>query len=182
MTVGIFFILAGLIYRQSDMDEARSADAIVVMGASQWNGAPSPVFAARLDHAQDLHKAGYAQKIILTGGVGKGEKFSESSVGETYLVNKGLAKEDIFLEEIGRTSWQSLENIVNITKTQNIKSIILVSDGFHMFRLKKMARDLGIVSYASPAQNSPIVKNKTIESKYIAREVWVFLLYLAFNI
>lgn len=179
MAVTVFFILAGLIKRQSRIDEVKRADAIVVMGASQWNGEPSPVFKARLDHAHDLYKAGFAQKIILTGGMGEGEIFSESYIGKKYLIDNGAAA-DIFLEETGRTSWQSLKNIVNIIKEKNISSIILVSDGFHMFRLKKMMNDLGVVNYASPAKKSPIAGRA--ESNYIAREVWVFVLYLAFNV
>lgn len=180
LAVIAFFILMGLIYKQARIDEVKSADAIVVMGASQWNGEPSPVFAARLDHAYDLYRAGYAAKIILTGGVGDGEKFSESSAGKKHLLGKGVAVDALFLEEEGRTSWQNLKNIVNIIKAQNISSIILVSDGFHMFRLKKMSHDLGIVSYASPAKKSPITG--VAELKYVAREVWVFVVYLVFKI
>lgn len=182
MTAVVFFILVGLIYGQLGIDEARPADVIVVMGASQWSGKPSPVFKARLDHAHDLYKSGYAQKIILTGGVGEGEIFSESYIGKKYLVDKGIAAADIFLEETGRTSWQSLNNISKIIKTQNINSVILVSDAFHMMRLRKMANDLGIINYASPAKDSPIAKNKIIEFKYVIRESWVFMLYLLFKV
>ncbi len=178
----LFFILAGLIYRQSNIDEIRQADAIVVMGASQWNGEPSPVFKARLDDEYDLYNNGYAPKIILTGGVGENEEVSESSVGKKYLENRGLANDALFLEETGRTSWRSLSNIVNVIEAKNINSVILVSDGFHMLRLKRMASDLGIINYAVPVKNSPIVKNKIIEFKYAVREIWVFILYLLFKI
>lgn len=174
--------LIGKIYYYSKVDNARHADAIVVLGASQWNGQPSPVFKSRLDQAYDLYNKNFSEKIILTGGMGDGENFSEAKSGEVYLVEKGIKEDYIFMEEKGKTSKESLNEVVRILKEQNLGTIILVSDGFHMMRIKKMASDLGIETYVSPAKDGPINKNKLIQLKYYIRESWVYILYLIFGI
>lgn len=170
------------IYNQINIDEAQKAEAVVVLGASQWNNQPSPVLKARLDYALSLYNQGLSSKIILTGGVGKGEIISESQIGKDYLIEKGVDSQNIFIEEKGHTSWQSLNQVAQILKEHNLNSIILVSDGFHMMRLNKMAKDLGIQAYGSRVIESPISKSKITEFKYIVREVWVYILYLLFEI
>ncbi len=170
------------IYNQINIDEAQKAEAVVVLGASQWNNQPSPVLKARLDYALSLYNQGLSSKIILTGGVGKGEIISESQIGKDYLIEKRVDSQNIFIEEKGHTSWQSLNQVTQILKEQNLNSIILVSDGFHMMRLNKMAKDLGIQAYGSRVMESPISKSKITEFKYIAREGWVYILYLLFEI
>lgn len=177
-----FSVLIVKIYNQSRIDEARQVDGIVVLGASQWNGSPSPIFKSRLDHAFNLYKNNYASKIILTGGVGEDESMSESSVGKIYLMQKGVKESAIYIEEEGRTSWQSLNQVAQIIKDQNLDSVILVSDSFHMMRLKKMAGDLGFKSFLSPVRNSLIAQNKIVKLKYILREVVVYIAYLLFNV
>ena len=168
------------IYSYTNINEAQNADAIVIMGASQWNGQPSPVFRARLDHAFSLYQKGFSSNFILTGGIGKGEKISESQVGKDYLIGKNFNGQNIFIEEKGHTSWQSLNQVKQILKEQNLSSIILVSDGFHMMRLKKMAKDLKINAHLSAVLRESI--NKLPEFKYALRESWVYLLYLLFRI
>ncbi len=185
LIVAILLIFAWVIakvYSQSNIDEAQNVDAIVVLGASQWNGKPSPVFKARLDQALVLYNKNLASNIILTGGIGKGEVISESLVGKNYLMEKGINDQNIFIEEISHTSLQNLKEVVKILKEQNLKSVILVSDGFHMMRLKKMTKDLGIEYYASPAKASPIKQNGLTEFKYAIRESLVYLMYLLFKI
>ena len=185
LIVIILIIFAGLIikiYSQLEVDETQKADALVVLGASQWSGEPSPIFKARLDHALDLYQNHYASKVILTGGIGKEEKISESEVGRNYLIQKGLDYQNIFIEEKGRTSWQSLNQVVQILKNQNLNSVILVSHGFHMMRLKKMSKNLKVQAYASPVQRSSTIKNRIIEFKYIFRESLVYILYLLFKV
>lgn len=180
--LGAFLILVALIYSYSYIDNKEAVDAIVVLGASQWNGEPSPVFQARLNHAYELYNDKYAPLIILTGGVGDNERVSESSVGKQYLNHRGIDKEKILIEEKSRTSWQSLKNVAEIVQEREIDSIVLVSDGFHMMRLKKMANDLKIDNFISPAKNSPISKNQFIKFKYVTREAFVFLMYILFKI
>ncbi|MDA2936067.1 YdcF family protein [Patescibacteria group bacterium AH-259-L05] len=184
----IILILAGFtgliikIYSQSNINEVRNADAIVVMGASQWSGRPSPVLEARLNHALSLYNQNLAPKIILTGGVGEGQKLSESQVGKNYLINKDINNQNIFTEETGRTSWQSLNEVKKILNEQDLDSVILVSNGFHMMRLKKMSKDLRIKAFTSPVKESPIKKGSIEEFKYITRETLVYILYLLFKI
>lgn len=168
------------IYNYVDINEAQNADAIVVMGASQWNGRPSPIFRARLDHALSLYQKKFTPKFILTGGVGQGEIMSESQVGKNYLIQKGIKEENVFIEERGHTSLQSLNQIIEILKNENLESVILVSDGFHMMRLKKMAKDLKINTYLSAVAIGSV--NKLSEFKYVLRESCVYLLYLLFRV
>lgn len=174
--------LIASIYHYSKIDDAQAADAILVLGASQWNGRPSPVFQARLDSAYDLYRQNDAPKMILTGGVGEGETISEASAGENYLIASGIAKEIIFKEEKGRTTKESLDQVLPILREQNIKSVILVSDGFHMMRLKKMTKDLGLQAFFHPVDDSPINKGIIFQWKYYCRESVVYLAYLVFGI
>lgn len=184
----IILILAGFIgliikiYIQSNINEDRNTDAIVVMGASQWSGRPSPALQARLNHALFLYNQNLAPKIILTGGVGDGQKLSESQVGKNYLINKDINNQIILTEEIGRTSWQSLIEVKKILNEQDLDSVILVSNGFHMMRLKKMSKDLRIKAFTSPVKESPINKGSIEEFRYIIREALVYILYLLFKI
>lgn len=168
------------IYSYTGTNEAQKADAIVVMGASQWSGQPSPVFKTRLDHAILLYKNGFASKFILTGGVGKGEKISESQVGKNYLVKRGIDYQNIFTEKRGCTSWQSLNQVAQILEKENLDSVILVSDGFHMMRLRQMAKDSEIKAYFSSVRDGLI--SKSSEIKYIFRESLTYLSYLLFKI
>ncbi|MFH1192668.1 MAG: YdcF family protein [bacterium] len=143
----------------SNIDDVQKADAIVVLGAAQWNGIPSPVLKARLDHAFSLFKKGFSSEFILTGGIGEKESISEAQAGKDYLIKNGVDSKDIFIEESGRTSLQSLIEVDRIMGEQNFKSIILVSDGFHMTRIKKMSKDLEIKSFVSPVRESSISSN-----------------------
>lgn len=177
-----WFCLVGIIYYNAKINDAQKADAIVVLGASQWGGRPSPVFQSRLDQAHKLSENGLASKIILTGGVGQGEEISEAMVGKLFLINKGIKEENIYIEEKGKTSWQSLNEANKILKEQNLQSIILISDGFHMMRLRKMAKDLDINFFSSPVKDGSVNKNKLTQFKYSIRESVVYLLYLVFGI
>lgn len=172
-------LLVFVIYKKSHINEIKKADAILVLGASQWNGQPSPVFKARLDYAYELYNNKLADKIVLTGGIGKGKMISEAEVGKNYLNSKGISADIFILEKQGRTTWQSLNNIKEII--EDINSMIFVSDGFHLMRLEKMGRDLGWDVYISPTPYSPISKNKLVEFKYVLREIGVYWLYKIFK-
>ena len=145
----VFTIIAGLtlgllIKRQAGRDEARPSDAIVVLGAAQWDGKPSPVLQARLDHAYDLYAAGLAPKMIVTGGVGTGDSYSEGEVARQYLLGKGVPAAALLVENRGRTSYESMEGATALMQRNGWHSALLVSDPFHMYRLKRMASDLGV--------------------------------------
>ncbi|TRZ77206.1 YdcF family protein [bacterium] len=182
ISVFLWLNLVYRIYKQSTINETQQADAIVVLGASQWNGQPSPVLQSRLDHALALYKLNLSDHFILTGGIGENNVMSESLAGKNYLIQQGIIEENIFIEEKSRTTWQNLKEVVNILEQHNFNSVILVSDGFHMFRLQRMAEDLEIINYISPVEKEVIKQNKLTNFKYIIRESVVYVLYRLFKI
>jgi uncharacterized SAM-binding protein YcdF (DUF218 family) len=167
-----------LIVVQGSRDEQRQSAAAIVLGASQWNGEPSPVFRARLNHAMDLYRRGLVGKIILTGGTAEGDTISEAEAGRRYLVAQNLPNEVLLLDEQSTTTWENLQNAAEIARNNGINSVLLVSDPFHMLRSLKMARDLHLVAYGSPTRTSPISGNRLEELRYIAREAGAYLIYV----
>lgn len=178
ISAGICAVLTIKIHYYANIDDAKKADAIVVLGAAQWNGEPSPILKARLDHAISLYEKGLSSKFILTGGIGKKESISESRAGKNYLMKNYIDGDDIFIEEKGHTSLESLREAAEILKKQGFESIILISDGFHIMRIRKMAKDLGINAFSSPVN---VIKSNYVKFKYVMREVFVFMLYLLFK-
>ena len=172
----IFSFLAVVFWGARDM--ARPSDAIVVMGAAQYAGRPSPVLKARLDHALELWNKGMAKRLVLTGGRGEGDTISEAAVGRRYVMKAGVADSAILLENEGRTTSESFATVAEIMEKQKLKRAILVSDPFHMLRSLKMARDLGITAYSSPTRTSPISGSPSAEAGYVLRESWAYLVYL----
>src|SRR5438045_6501551 len=129
-------IYSAYLYRQSRdsavRDEAQSADAIVVLGAAQYNGPPSPALKARLDHAYDLYKKGLAQAIITTGSYGPDPNFSEAQVSTKYLVQRGVNVTDIVTEQGSGTTRDTIQAASGLLKAKGWKSALVVSDGFHL--------------------------------------------------
>jgi uncharacterized SAM-binding protein YcdF (DUF218 family) len=171
-------LVCGLIVLQGQRDEARQSGAAIVLGAAQWNGDPSPVLRARLDHALDLYRRGLVSRIILTGGVGRGDRLSEAAAGKQYLIEQRLPAEALLLDERSTTTRENLQNAAALARANGINSVLLVSDPFHMLRSLKMARDLGLAAYGSPTRTSPISVNWAEEARYIVRESWAYLVYL----
>ena len=171
-------LVCGLIVVQGQRDDARDSGAAVVLGAAQWNGDPSPVLRARLDHALDLYHRGVVKRIILTGGVGAGDRFSEAAVGKQYLLDRQLSAEVLLLDERSMTTWENMQNAADLARANGIDTVLLVSDPFHMLRSLKMARDLGLSAYGSPTRTSPISGNQAAEARYVVREIWAYLVYL----
>jgi uncharacterized SAM-binding protein YcdF (DUF218 family) len=171
-------LICGLIVVQGSRDEPRQSGAAVVLGAAQWNGDPSPVLRARLDHALDLYRRGIVGKIILTGGVAAGDTLSEAAAGKQYLIERQLPPEVLLLDERSTTTWENVQNAAELARANGINSVLLVSDPFHMLRSLKMARDLQLVAYGSPTRTSPISGNQAEELRYVLRESWAYLIYL----
>ena len=170
-------LLAYAIYREARVDETAPADAIVVLGAAQLNGRPSATLRARLDHALQLYQAGYAPRVMLTGGMADGDRFSEAEVGHDYLLNRGVPASAL-LTAGGTTSWESMQQASATLNAQGARRVLLVSDPFHMFRVKQMATDLGLEPRASPTQTSPIRIGSPLEYWYMVRELFAYLAYL----
>jgi len=158
-------------------DEARKADAIVVLGAAQYNGRPSPVLKARLDHAYNLYKKGYAAAIITTGSYGPDPNFSEAHVGAQYLIQRGIDSSSIITEQGGGTTFESIRAAAGLMQAKGWKAALVVSDGFHLYRLKKMFEDNGLTAYTSPAPNSPIEVAASQRFWHSIREVLLFSAY-----
>ena len=181
IVVGTVVVLAvlwlatvGLILFAGSRPHLQKADAILVMGAAQYNGRPSPVFRARLDHAITLHQQQYAPFLIVTGGVGKGDTLSEGEVGRRYAEAKGVFPEMILVEREGVTSFESIEAAAALMRAHNLKSALLVSDGYHMLRLELLARRAGIVGYRAPAPASLNEAARNYRWRYVLRESMLF--------
>ncbi len=159
----------------SRRSSSEPADAIVVLGAAQYGGRPSPVLRSRLDHALGLYKAGRAPRVVLTGGRRPGDLISEAAAGRRYLVRRGIPNDHILLESTGRTSLASMQGAADVLRTQGDSlaarrpRVLLVSDPFHMLRLDVLARMQGLRPLSSPTRTSPISAN-TVVLEYMLRE------------
>jgi uncharacterized SAM-binding protein YcdF (DUF218 family) len=162
---------------QATHDEARAADAIVVFGAAQYNGTPSPVLKARLDHVLELEDLGLAPLVITTGGSGGDPHFTEADVGRDYLIQQGVAENKILSEPTSDTTYQSVKAVAAILRQRNKKTCIAVSDGFHLFRVKLMFNALGITAYGSPAPDSPIEADSFLRTVHSLREAFISSLW-----
>jgi uncharacterized SAM-binding protein YcdF (DUF218 family) len=151
-------------------DQRRPADAIVVLGAAQYNGRPSPVLQARLDHALRLWRDGLAPRIVVTGGVGVGDRFSEAAVGRRYLLEKGMPDGAVVSQPYGRSTQVSMNAVAEWLRRRGLGTVILVSDPFHMARLRFEARRTALEAYTSPTGTSPISDNPNLELEYLLSE------------
>src|SRR3984885_1003435 len=135
---------------QSTVDEARPADVIVVLGAAEYRGRPPPVLEARLNHALFLYLQNLAPRILTTGGKGGDPSFTEGEVAHAYLARRGVPSESILVESEGETTVQSIAAAVEIMRRMNLRSCIVVSDGYHIYRVKKLLETQGMQVYGSP--------------------------------
>jgi uncharacterized SAM-binding protein YcdF (DUF218 family) len=148
------------------------ADAIVVLGAAQYEGRPSPVLKARLDHAITLHRRGLAPLLVVTGGRGFGDTTTEAAVSKRYAVRQGVAREAILLEDHGRTTSESMRAVASLLETsaEHPRRVILVSDPFHMLRLTVLARRFSLTPVTSPTRTSPISASRETAFRYVLSE------------
>ncbi len=178
IAIGYPAYLGWRIWEQSQQDEVHSADAIVVLGAAQYDGEPSPVFRARLDHAFYLFGEDLAPHVIVTGGKREGDRFSEAEAAEDYLVGKGVPSESILAEAEGETTLESLREVREISEDHDIDSVLLVSDPLHSERIKRIAADLGFDhAWASWASYSQLDRSRSTKAKELVREIGSLLVY-----
>lgn len=156
------------VWRAARNDQARPAEAIVVFGTAQYDGIPSPVLAARLDHAIELYEKELAPVIVVTGGNQPGDNFTEATASANYLIERGIPDENVLREVSGTSSWQSLAAAANFLDDRQITDVLLVSDPFHSLRIRAMASELGLEGHSSPTKTSPI--RGMSEARYMARE------------
>ncbi len=152
---GYLFYTALEIQRQSTVDEEHPADCIIVLGAAEYRGRPSPVLEARLNHALWLYLKGMAPHIITTGGAGGDPVFTEGSVGRSYLAARGVPPEAISVENEGESTARTVAAVREMMDRLNYKSAIVVSDGYHIFRVKRMLESRGLKVYGSPRPSVP---------------------------
>ncbi len=150
--------IARQIERQSEVDEARPADVILVLGAAEYRGRPSPVLEARLNHALYLYLKKTAPYILTTGGAGGEPFFTEGDVGRSYLSRHGVPSEAILVEPEGESTAESVAAAVEIMHQKNLRSAVVVSDGYHIFRVKQMLMAQGIAAYGSPRPSPPTAR------------------------
>ena len=164
--------------REAGIDEPHLADAIVVFGAAEYVGHPSPVYRARLDHAYDLFERGLAPVIITTGGAGKDPRYSEGQVGRDYLETRGVPDVNLIAETQGDNTDESTQRVAVIMRTNGMHSALLVSDAYHLYRAKKMMAHEGVQVYVSPRPGSI---PKTAFGRWMAalRESFSYMLYRA---
>src|SRR6266481_3610150 len=135
------------IARQATLDETRPADVIIVFGAAEYSGKPSPIYRARLDHGLELYKQGLAPFIITTGGNGDDPTFSEGGVGREYLISAGVPESKIIAETQGEDTNESAQRVAAITRANKMTTCLAVSDGYHIYRIKRMLADDGVTAY-----------------------------------
>jgi uncharacterized SAM-binding protein YcdF (DUF218 family) len=152
----VYFIVCFVqVWQAARRDEARPAEAIVVLGAAQYDGVPSPVLAARLDHALELWEEGYAPYIVVTGGKQEGDRFTEATAGANYLIARGVPDDAILREVDGTSTWESLAASARFLRERGLEEVLIVSDPYHVLRSVETARELGLDARGSPA-DSPV--------------------------
>jgi uncharacterized SAM-binding protein YcdF (DUF218 family) len=160
-------------------DERPRSDAIVVLGASQFDGRPSKVFASRLDHAAELFADGVAPRVVTLGGGRPGDRFTEAQAGATYLKAHGVTS--VLAVGEGGDTLQSLRALERALDGRGWDSVVLVTDPWHTLRSRRMAQDLGFEVHTSPTRSGPAVATRGTELRYIARETAAYLYYRLFH-
>ena len=169
--------MATLIWRYGSHDHAIKSDCIIILGAAVQGTTPSPVFEERIRHGIDLYGAGFAPKLLFTGGVGKGQKFSEGSVGRSIATQQSVPVVDILIEERSRTTQQNLSEARSVMQKHSLKSAIIVSDPLHMKRAMMMADGLDMDAVSSP---TPTTRYRSLQAKlgFLVRELYFFHHYV----
>lgn len=164
---------------QGARDERRQVDAIVVLGAAQFNGKPGGVFEARLRHAVALYQAGVAPYLVVTGGKLPGDRTTEAATARSWAIAHGVPADAILGENRGRTTLESLEGVEAIFRERGFTSGVFVSDRTHMLRVLRMATDLGIESWGSPTETSPTDLDSSRRAQAMLHEIGGLLAYYA---
>lgn len=176
LTVVVGYV-AGQVWWVARQDDRRPSDAIVVLGASQYNGRPSDVFRARLDHARTLYAEHVAPRILTVGGGQPGDRTTEAQAGQDYLVAHGVPADAILPLRTGSDTLQSMHAVAAVFRQRGWQTAVLVTDPWHCLRARTMARDSGIDAVTSPERDGPLFSSRGTEVRYIARETLAYLYY-----
>lgn len=165
------------VWQVARVDDRRAVDAVVVLGAAQYDGDPSSIFAARLRHAQQLLEEGVAPRIITTGGNRAGDSFTEAEAGRRYLLDRGVPASAVVAVPVGSDTLGSLQAVAAQASKDGWTTALLVSDPWHSLRARQMARDSGLGAWTSPTRTGPVVQTRETQFRYIVRETAALLFY-----
>jgi uncharacterized SAM-binding protein YcdF (DUF218 family) len=172
---------AGRVWWFARQDDRRTSDAIVVLGAAQFDGRPSSVFTARLVHARDLWRDDVAPRIITVGGNRAGDRFTEASAGKRWLVEHGVPAGRVVTVETGSDTLESVDAVETRMRSRGWSTAVVVTDPWHALRTRAMASDQGIDAVMSPTRQGPAVRQRSTQLRYIARETGAYLFYKLFG-
>lgn len=176
LTLGVYLtVVADQVRRQAALNDAQPADAIVVLGAAEYRGRPSPVLEARLRHALALYQQKMGSFVITTGGAGGDPRFTEGEVGRNFLLSHGVPSEAIVMESEAESTIHSAVAVAEIMHRMKLKSCVIVSDGYHLFRVKQMLQHRGIRVYTSPRPE--VTRSPSAEWKLYYRQAVGYLLW-----
>jgi len=177
----VVFVLLGYttlrIWQQGNRDEVRPADALVVLGAAEYDGRPSPILEARLDHALALFLTGDYRYLVVTGGKDPGDATTEAAVERAYAISQGVPTDRILVEDRGRTTLESMQAVSRLLSDRGLHDAVFVSDRAHMLRVLRMASDLGMKAWGSPTARSPIDKDPGLRARAYAHELAALAYY-----
>ncbi|MBL7487010.1 YdcF family protein [Frankia sp. AgB1.9] len=183
--VAVFVVLSlvtiGEVWWAGVQDQRPRSDALVVLGASQYNGRPSEVFQARLDHAAELYRAGVAPLVITVGGKIPGDHYTEAGVGATYLEKQGVPTSAVLAVPEGRDTLESLIGVAGEMNTRGLRRAVIVTDRWHSLRSVAMARDLGLTAHSSPTVTGPANRGLETQVRYVIREAIGYRFYEMFH-
>jgi uncharacterized SAM-binding protein YcdF (DUF218 family) len=174
------FLICGTAFRVwyvARADDRRSVDAVVVLGAAQYDGEPSSVFAARLRHAEALYDDGLAPRIVTVGGSRAGDAYTEAEAGRRYLIGRGVPASAVIAVGEGSDTLGSLRAVDARAQQDGWDSALVVSDPWHSLRARTMARDSGLQAWTSPTRSGPVVQTRETQARYIVRETAALLYY-----
>jgi uncharacterized SAM-binding protein YcdF (DUF218 family) len=181
VALSVFGYTAVRVWQVAREDHRGKVDAIVVLGASQFDGRPSPVFQARLTHAKKLHDAGVAPLVMTLGGKAVGDRFTEGDAGARWLADNGVPAKAIKAVGVGRNTIASLEAAVPELEDAGVESVVIVTDPWHSLRSRTIAEDLGFDAATSPTRTGPVVRSRATQFRYILRETGGYLAYRIFG-
>jgi uncharacterized SAM-binding protein YcdF (DUF218 family) len=182
LLLGYLVHVAEEIERQSTRDEARAADVIIILGAAEYRGKPSPVLQARLNHGLLLYLKDLAPYLLTTGGAGGDPRYTEADVARAYLIEHGVPSEDILADPQGATTAQSMDGAAEIMHRQNLHSCIVVSDGYHIYRVKRLLQAQGIKVYGSPRPPAAVLNKAQLHLLYFRQAIGFVLWQVGVNI
>jgi uncharacterized SAM-binding protein YcdF (DUF218 family) len=160
-------------------DARPTSDAIVVLGSAQYNGVPSSIFEARLEHALQLYEAGVAPVVVTVGGKAAGDEFTEAEAGRDYLASAGVPSDGLLAVPEGVDTLESMRAVSTAFTERGWSSAVLVTDPWHAMRAERMAEDAGMEATSSPTRQGPAVQTRATQFRYIVRETAAYLLYRA---